>query len=196
MSERVIEADYVIVGAGACAMAFADELLTHSQSSIAMVDRRDSPGGHWNDAYPFVRLHQPSEFYGVNSRELGQHVKYTSGPNKGLYNLASGSEVLAYFDRLMQQRFLPSGREVELDVPPGTTLLDAAIAAGLPIARSCGAEGVCAKCALRIVDGAERLSPEAPDETRIKSRNRVDAELRLACRAEIRGDVTATASYW
>jgi hypothetical protein len=110
MSERVIEADYVIVGAGACAMAFADELLTHSQATIAIVDRRDSPGGHWNDAYPFVRLHQPSEFYGVNSRELGQHVKYTSGPNKGLYNLASGSEVLGYFDQLMQQRFLPSGR--------------------------------------------------------------------------------------
>jgi len=61
MSERVIEADYFIIGAGACAMAFVDELLTHSNSSIVMVDRRDNPGGHWNDAYPFVRLHQPSE---------------------------------------------------------------------------------------------------------------------------------------
>ena len=110
MSERVIEADYFIIGAGACAMAFVDELLTHSNSSIVMVDRRDNPGGHWNDAYPFVRLHQPSEFYGVNSRELGQYTKYVSGLNKGLYNLASGSEVLAYFDQVMQQRFLPSGR--------------------------------------------------------------------------------------
>ena len=110
MSERVIEADYLIIGAGASAMAFADEILSHSTASLVIVDRRDSPGGHWNDAYPFVRLHQPSEFYGVNSCELGQHVKYVSGLNKGLYNLASGSEVLAYFDRLMQQRFLPSGR--------------------------------------------------------------------------------------
>ena len=90
--------------------------------------------------------------------------------------------------------FLPSGREVE--VPAGTTLLDAAVAAGLPIARSCGAEGVCAKCGLQIVAGADRLSPETPDETRIKARNRVDAAMRLACRAQIRGDVTATASYW
>jgi hypothetical protein len=110
MSERVVEADYLIIGAGASAMAFADELLSHSSSNLVIVDRRDSPGGHWNDAYPFVRLHQPSEFYGVNSRELGQQVKYVSGPNKGLYNLASGSEVLAYFDKIMQQRFLPSGR--------------------------------------------------------------------------------------
>jgi hypothetical protein len=110
MSERLIESDYLVVGAGACAMAFVDELLSHSDSTIVMVDRRDNPGGHWNDAYPFVRLHQPSEFYGVNSRELGQRTKYVSGVNKGLYNLASGSEVLAYFDRVMQQRFLPSGR--------------------------------------------------------------------------------------
>lgn len=89
---------------------------------------------------------------------------------------------------------MPSAREVE--TPPGTTLLDAAIAAGLPIARSCGAEGVCSKCALRIIEGGENLSPELPDEARIKQRNGIDAEERLACRAEIRGDVTVTASYW
>jgi hypothetical protein len=110
MSARVIEADYLTIGAGAAAMAFADEIVSHSTSSLVIVDRRDNPGGHWNDAYPFVRLHQPSEFYGVNSRELGQQVKYVSGVNKGLYNLASGSEVLAYYDQVMQQRFLPSGR--------------------------------------------------------------------------------------
>ena len=68
------------------------------------------PGGHWNDAYPFVRLHQPAAFYGVNSRELGQRQKDTVGLNAGLYDLASGAELLAYFDQLMQQRFLPSGR--------------------------------------------------------------------------------------
>ena len=36
------------------------------------LDRRHGPGGHWNDAYPFVRLHQPSAFYGVPSRNLGE----------------------------------------------------------------------------------------------------------------------------
>jgi ferredoxin len=91
-------------------------------------------------------------------------------------------------------RFLPA--EIEVVVPAGTTLLDATIAAGLPIARSCGADGVCGKCALRIVDGAGSLSPESPDETRIKERNRVGAELRLACRARVHGDVVATALYW
>lgn len=91
-------------------------------------------------------------------------------------------------------RFLPAAIEVE--VPAGTTLLDAAIAAGLPVARSCGADGVCARCGLAILEGGEHLSPERADETRIKQRNRVDERLRLACRATIHGDVTATALYW
>jgi ferredoxin len=91
-------------------------------------------------------------------------------------------------------RFIPSDREVE--VPAGTTLLDAVVAAGLPIARSCGADGVCAKCGLRIVAGSESLSPESEAETRIKTRNRIASDLRLACRATITGNLTATAPYW
>ena len=47
---------------------------------VLMVDRRHSPGGHWNDAYPFVRLHQPSLYYGVNSMLLGSTTVQTSGP--------------------------------------------------------------------------------------------------------------------
>jgi ferredoxin len=93
-----------------------------------------------------------------------------------------------------QVRLLPA--DVAVEVPSGTTLLDAVVAAGLPIARSCGAEGICGKCALRIIAGAGALGPEADGETRIKARNRVDPELRLACRARVVGDVTATASYW
>ena len=46
MTQRTLEADYVIVGAGAVAMAFADSLLTDTDASIVMVDRRHKPGGH------------------------------------------------------------------------------------------------------------------------------------------------------
>jgi cation diffusion facilitator CzcD-associated flavoprotein CzcO len=54
---RELETDYLVLGAGAAAMAFADELLTHSKATVAIVDRRHAPSGHWLDAYPFVRLH-------------------------------------------------------------------------------------------------------------------------------------------
>lgn len=106
----MIEVDYLVVGAGATGMAFADTLLTETQATMAIVDRNDRPGGHWNHAYPFVRLHQPSATYGVASRPLGTGAKEEVGLNKGLYELASGNEVLAHFDLVMRERFLPSGR--------------------------------------------------------------------------------------
>lgn len=91
-------------------MAFVDSLLDETDDRIVMVDNHDQPGGHWNDAYPFVRLHQPSAYYGVGSRELGHRVKYVDGPSAGSYELASKPEILDYYDQVMQQRFLASGR--------------------------------------------------------------------------------------
>ena len=110
MDANPIETDYLVIGAGATAMAFVDTLLKETNARIVMVDRHGRPGGHWNDAYPFVRLHQPSAFYGVNSRELGSGTKDTTALNEGLYELASGAEVVSYFDQVMNQQFLPSGR--------------------------------------------------------------------------------------
>lgn len=105
-----METDYLVVGAGGMGMAFADEILTHTDASITIVDRNHRPGGHWNFAYPFVRLHQTSTCYGVNSTDLGGYRVDEVGLNKGCYELASGSEVVAYFDNVMRRRFLPSGR--------------------------------------------------------------------------------------
>lgn len=110
MAHHILEADYLIVGSGAVGMAFADVLLSETDASIIIVDRHHKPGGHWNDAYSFVTLHQPSAFYGVSSKELGTGLKDEVGLNKGLMELASGAEVSAYFDQVMKHTFLPSGR--------------------------------------------------------------------------------------
>jgi NAD(P)-binding Rossmann-like domain len=105
-----LETDYLIVGAGAVGLAFADTLVDETDATITIVDRHGQPGGHWNDAYPFVALHQPSAFYGVNSMALGENRKDTMGVNAGLYELASGAEVSGYFNKVMHQKLLPSGR--------------------------------------------------------------------------------------
>ena len=110
MGQHSVDADYLIIGSGAVGMAFADVLLKESNASIVMVDRHHRPGGHWNDAYPFVRLHGPSATYGVNSRKLGSDRKDATGLNKGLYELASGAEIVSYFDQVMTQQFIASGR--------------------------------------------------------------------------------------
>ncbi|MEL7491797.1 MAG: NAD(P)/FAD-dependent oxidoreductase [Pseudomonadota bacterium] len=110
MTSTPIETDYLIVGSGAVGMAFADILLTETDATLTIVDRFQKPGGHWNVAYPFVTLHQPSAYYGVSSRELSKGVKDEVGLNKGLFDLASGAEVIAYFDDVMRHQFLPTGR--------------------------------------------------------------------------------------
>jgi len=91
-------------------------------------------------------------------------------------------------------RFQPSGRA--LRVERGTTLLEAARRAGLPMASACGADGICARCGVRVLAGALALSPETQAEERQKRRNRIDPALRLACRAAALGDVEVTAGYW
>jgi hypothetical protein len=52
-------------------------------------------------AYPFVRLHQPSAFYGVNSRALGTDAIDTVGPNAGFYERATAGELLDDFQRVL-----------------------------------------------------------------------------------------------
>ena len=101
--------NYLVIGAGAMGMAFTDVLMAESDASVTIVDRYHQPGGHWNVAYPFVRLHQPSSFYGVNSRKLGSDRIDTIGWNKGLYELAGKGEICAYYDTLMHD-FVSSGR--------------------------------------------------------------------------------------
>ena len=104
------EADYLIVGSVAVGMAFADTLLTETDASVIIVDRYAQPGGHWNLAYPFVQVHQPALYYGVNSVELSKGRIEASGMNEGLHELATGGEVLAYYDEVMRHHFLPTGR--------------------------------------------------------------------------------------
>jgi hypothetical protein len=107
---RTLETDYLVVGAGAMGMAFTDALIDHADVHVTIVDRRHGPGGHWLDAYPFVRLHQASLFYGVASPVRGTGELRRHGPEQGLQERAGVGEICGYFDRIMQRRFLPSGK--------------------------------------------------------------------------------------
>jgi hypothetical protein len=119
-----IETDYLIVGAGASGLAFADTLLAEADIDVVLVDRRAEPGGHWRDAYPFIRLHSPSAFYGVNSMPLGRDQLIESGRNEGFYEQADGAEIRTYFEAVVEQltstgraRFLAAHDHVGGDGP-------------------------------------------------------------------------------
>lgn len=89
-------------------------------------------------------------------------------------------------------QFRPSGRTVS--VQPGTLLIDAIRAAGLPIASPCGDDLICAKCGVWIHEG--RTTREAPVERDAKRRNRVPEGQRLACALRVRDDLVVSADYW
>ncbi|KAI9034644.1 pyridine nucleotide-disulfide oxidoreductase-domain-containing protein [Hyaloraphidium curvatum] len=108
---RTLHADYAVVGCGIGGLAFADTLLSSSPTAtVIVVDKQDRPGGHWVSAYPFVKLHQPSVLYGVASMPLGSGRIDASGGNAGMLELATGTEILAYCEKVVRERFLDSGR--------------------------------------------------------------------------------------
>jgi hypothetical protein len=104
-----IETDYLVVGAGASGLAFADALVAEADVDVTLIDRRAAGGGHWLDAYPFVRLHSPSAYYGVNSLPLGDDRVDQEGENAGYYERATGAEVREYF-ALAAARLADTGR--------------------------------------------------------------------------------------
>jgi NAD(P)-binding Rossmann-like domain len=153
---RTIEADYLVVGAGAMGMAFTDALTEHADVRVALVDRRHSTSGHWLEAYPFVRLHQASAFYGVASTLLGGGQLQQRGPEAGLHERASQPEICAYYTRVLD-RMLESGK-VEF-FPNSEYVGDRVV-----VSRVSGDRfQVPVRC--RIVD-ARYLAPSIPAETR------------------------------
>ena len=117
---RRVEADYLVVGAGAMGMAFTDALVDHADVRVALVDRRHAVGGHWLAAYPFVQLHQSSSFYGVASTLLGGGRVQDRGPETGLHERAGQPAILAYYANVLADRLLGSGR---VEFFPGSTYL-------------------------------------------------------------------------
>lgn len=151
---RTLEVDYLVVGAGAMGMAFTDALIDHADVRVALVDRRHGVSGHWLEAYPFVRLHQASAFYGVPSTLLGGGQLQQRGPEAGLQERASQAEICAYYARALD-RMVESGR-VEF-FPNSEYVGDRTVASRV--------SGECFEVpgACRIVD-AHYLAPSIPAE--------------------------------
>jgi len=95
---------------------------------------------------------------------------------------------------LVNVRFVPSGREVR--VARGTTVMEATREAGLSLGAACESDLLCGLCRVRVLRGLEHLSPPEDDEQRVMAALDAGGDERLACRAEVSGEVTVTADYW
>ena len=94
----------------------------------------------------------------------------------------------------MNVRFVPLDKSA--DAKANETLLDAARRANAPLGNSCGGIGICARCRVRIVEGAENLSPPTSVEERVSQQRGLALDERLACQAVVLGDCAVTTTYW
>lgn len=144
-----------IVGAGAAgpnALVAASRSLRPS-GRIALIDRRASPGGRWNEAYDDVRLHRA-------------HSMFTAGNiprriDRPPHDLATGPEVLAH----RTHRLATLERSVSVTRPLGRAYLDTAEDEGGVPVRHAGSEGTATLRADRPIvargDGGEAPAPRA-----------------------------------
>ena len=80
--------------------------------------------------------------------------------------------------------FLPGGQSAE--VAPGTSLLDAAEAAGAPLPHNCGGVCACVTCHVWVERGLASLSPPTEHEDdRLDEAMGLEAHSRLACQARV-----------
>ena len=73
---------------------------------------------------------------------------------------------------------------------PGTRILHALQDGGVPIASACGGGARCSTCRVQVIDGLDVCEPRNTAEQRMASMLSFPDDIRLACQAEIRGDVT------
>ena len=90
--------------------------------------------------------------------------------------------------------FTPLGRQAA--AKDDETLLDVARRAGVPLGNSCGGVGVCTRCRVTILAGAENLSPPTSIEVRFGAARGFGEGERMACQAVVRGDCAITTTYW
>ena len=99
-----LHCDYLVIGAGLMGIGFIDTLMKKNRhATFVLVDKNDQPGGHWNFAYSWVRLHVPKCWYGVESKKLA------SEEGIKMNDRSSKAELLQYFRKVVDD-MIASGR--------------------------------------------------------------------------------------
>ena len=73
---------------------------------------------------------------------------------------------------------------------PDKTILEASLAAGVPHYHQCNGRARCTTCRVRVLAGAEHLSAPDSAEQEVLHRHGLEADIRLACQAAVRGEIT------
>jgi 2Fe-2S ferredoxin len=72
------------------------------------------------------------------------------------------------------------------------TLLDH----GIPVASSCGGDGICGKCKIHISQGWAGINHASEDEKFVLEKIKAGLNMRLSCQVQVKEDLEIDASYW
>ncbi|MGZ3721798.1 MAG: 2Fe-2S iron-sulfur cluster-binding protein [Bdellovibrionales bacterium] len=84
----------------------------------------------------------------------------------------------------------------EITVAQGANLMEELLLASLPVASSCHGDGICGKCRVRVLKGAENLSKIVPLEELVRDRLKVPVGFRISCQTQVLGDIEIDTTYW
>ena len=83
-------------------------------------------------------------------------------------------------------------KNLSIDAPTGSQLMQVLLDHQVPVASSCKGDGICSKCAMSV-------SPKGnPSQQEIETlqRNKKDRTLRLSCQVVVDQDLTVSTTYW
>lgn len=66
----------------------------------------------------------------------------------------------------------------------------------IPVASSCGGEGICGKCKVIVLSGSENISAKSNQEESLMKRLKIEENYRLSCQCYLLGDVKIDTLYW
>ncbi len=81
------------------------------------------------------------------------------------------------------------GKGITLDVPKGTSVLEAAMDNGITLYHTCGGNASCSTCRVSVLKGSENLSGIEDAESQVLDSFDLQPPHRLGCQARLRGDV-------
>jgi adenylate cyclase len=86
-----------------------------------------------------------------------------------------------------QIHYLPD--DCTIEISDAQSILEASLAAGVPIAHACGGQARCSTCRVMVLEGMEHCSARSPEEEKLSHHLGFGCSVRLACQTRVHGPV-------
>lgn len=83
-----------------------------------------------------------------------------------------------------------------IEANPDKSLMNCLLDSQIPVASSCGGDGICGKCRITVIENSQNLTSPSDHELELLKKLKTSSDVRLSCQCFVRGEVTIDATYW